>query len=112
GGQLVQRLRRALPGRVGGVGRRERRAAERRVQELVQQAVVAAVGFDRGVGHGRRVGRGGLRGLAGGRVEQVARHRVVALVLVDHAEVTGGLAGLAVVAGTRRRDRQRAAGDL
>ena len=110
--QLVQRLRRARPVRVGGVGGRERRAAERGIHEPVQQAVVAAVGLDRGVGHGRLVGRGGLRGLAGGRVEQVVRHRVVALVLVDQGEITRGLAGLAVLAGTGGRDLQRAAGDL
>src|SRR6185312_11046873 len=79
GGQLVQRLRRARSGRVGGVGGGERRAAERRIDELVQQPVVAAVVLERGGGHGRLVGRGGLRGLAGGRVEQVARDRVVAL---------------------------------
>src|SRR5580704_6811206 len=49
---------------------------------------------------------------AGGRVEQVVRHRVVALVLVDQGETTRGLAGPAVLAGTGGRDLQRAAGDL
>ena len=73
-------------------GRLERGAAEERVDEPVQQDVVAAVVQHRGTRDARRVGRIVLGRLARHRVEQVLGGHVVRLVLVNHARsccVTG-----------------------
>src|SRR5262249_58732695 len=84
-GQLIQGLRRPRRPALGQVRRGEGLAAQRRIEEPVEQYVVAAVGDDRRPGHG-----GGVR-LAElcrspGRGEQVLRGYVVALVLVNDGE--------------------------
>ena len=93
GEQLVERLGRAHYAVVPQVRGLQRGAAERRVEEVVDEAVVAAVDQHLGIRHAGLVGRGGLRGPAGGRVEQVGRCHVVARVLVNHVEAAHGRAG-------------------
>ena len=106
--QFVQGLRSARRARVGQVRLLERRAADGRVQERIQQRVVTAVVDRRGPGQRRLVGRVVLRGLPVGG-EQVLRGHVVTLVLVDHGEAArrgAGLPGLGRE--TRGRDLQPA----
>ena len=62
----------AIDAVVPQVGRHQRGAAERRVEEVVDEGVVAAVDHHPGARHASLVGRVVLRGPAGGRVEQVA----------------------------------------
>ncbi len=109
--QLVQRLRRPVGLRVGGVGRGERRASVRRVDELAEQRVVTAVDEDRSAREGRVVSRRVLRGLPACGDQVLADH-VVALVLVDQGEVTRGLAGLAIGRRASGRDTELPVGDV
>ena len=103
--QLVEREGGARCAARGEVGRRRRCASEHGVELVVDEPVVRGV-----VQHGRARERPSVRGrelgsaaVAGG---EVAARQVVALVLVDHAEVARRGAWLAVTCGAERGNVQ------
>src|SRR5579875_2856962 len=80
---------------IGEIWRHPRLAAERGIDEVIDQAVIAAVGKDLRLRHRIGVRRRKLCG-ASLPIDQVGRGDVIALVLVDHREVAHRGAGLTV----------------
>jgi hypothetical protein len=108
--QLVERPAGGEGAVLGQVGYLPRVAADDWVPLVVDDPVVGGVAEHGRARQGGLIGRGELCDVpvGGGRV--LAR-QVVALVLVDHAEVTDGRAGQPIGAGAQRRDGQPAAPD-